>query len=349
MKKLLLLTLACVFCFNMTMQAQTETLEELKAMKADKKAAIGAINSEIADLDKKITGFPGWSIGGVGILGLDLNSNSDWYAINSPNSASNGYGITASAFANKNTDGYFWRNLLTANIKKTTTTLNTSLADDVDGNKVSATVDALDISSLYGKKINDKWAISAEGKYITTILSNFNNPGKLTLSAGATWLPIDNMVVLIHPLAYEFNFPGDFVSIPGAKVGVTYAAEIIPGVSWTSNLSAFIPYGGGDGTLNEFPLADDSTLLDPKFNTGATPLSSLDVNYSQSGLTNWTWINGFSTTIIKGIGVGLNVGLRKDAQIANQWQYQRSQTYDPNIESNNPVQVYYNLGLAYTL
>ncbi len=324
-----------------------QSLDELKAMKTAKEDAAKAIASEIADIDKQINEYPGWTFGGVGIVGFDLNSNSNWYAINNPNSSANGLGLTASAFANNNAEKYFWRNLLSLNLKRVNTTLDTNLDDDTPGNETSAITDALDLASLFGYKLNDKWAISAEGRYITTLL-NFNNPGKLTLSAGLTWTPIQNLVVIIHPLGYEFNFPsGDYVSAPGAKIGATYAANILPGVSWSSNFSAFIPYSAGDGTLNQFPIDPDSPVSNPSYDASATPLSSLVVPYATGDLTNWTWLNSFSTNLFKGIGVGLNIGLRQDIQVANQWEYQRDQTYTPNEE--NPLQLFYSLGLSYTL
>lgn len=354
MRKLVLACfLVCGFFF--AADAQEVTVDELKAMKAEKQAAIDALTGEVGDLDKQINEFPGWKFGGVGIVGFDLNSNSNWFAIGNPNSNSSGYGISASAFANKDTEKFFWRNLLTANLKQVNTTLNSELDDDVLGNKVDALTDALDISSLAGYKLAPKWALSGEGKYTSTVL-NLNRPGKLTLSAGATWLPIDNMVVVIHPIGYEKNWPGDFVSSFGAKIGVQYAATIIPGVAWSSNLSAFIPYGSGDGTLTQHPVktaGDPRGGLNTEYDLGADPIagSELPLDYSTGDLTNWTWINSFSTNIFKGIGVGFNIGLRSDKQISNQAQYE---TWDLNngaftVPSDNPLQVYYSLGLSYTL
>lgn len=354
MKKLTLLFVLTIFATINLVQAQT--LDELKAMKSEKMAAADAILGEVGDLQKKIDEFPGWQFGGVGILGFDLNSNSNWYAISNPNSAANGYGLSASAFANKNASGYFWRNLLTLNLKQTNTTLNTAFGDDVVGNKVKALTDALDISSLYGKKISEKWAISAEAKYISTLL-NFNRPGKAVLSAGATWLPINNLVVLIHPIGYEKNWPGDLVSSLGAKIGASYAATIIPGVAWSSNLSLFLPYGGGDATFNQHETTvagADRGALNTEFNLSSDVVASTPaLAFGGSDLMNWTWINSFSTNIFKGIGVGLNVGLRNDKQIAGQSQIERIATSDvanfglDNI--NSDLQLYYSLGLSYTL
>ncbi len=319
-----------------------QTMDELKAMQAEKQAAADALVAEAADLQKQIDEFPGWKIGGVGIAGFDLNGNDNWFALNLPNSKSTGYGVSLGAFANLDRDNYFWRNLGNLTLKQVNTTLDATVDTLTE---VSNITDALDISSLFGYKLNDKWAISAEGKYISTLL-NFNNPGQLTLSAGATWTPINNLVVVIHPLGYQFNFPGDsFVSSVGAKIGATYAAEIIPGVSWSSNLSMFVPYGDGSGTLNQFELADDNTIFTPKFTTNI--IGSADVAYSSADLFNWTWINSFSTSLFKGIGVGFNIGLRSDKQVANQAQYNSSRGLFDFANADNPLQMYYTLGLSY--
>jgi len=300
-------------------------------------------------LQKKIDEFPGWKIGGVGIVGADLASNSNWYAINNPNSSSNGLGLNASAFANQNQEKYFWNNLLTLNLRQTKTRLSDNSAE------VKALTDALDLSSLFGYKLAPKWALSAEGKYTSTLL-NFNKPGKATVSAGATWLPIPNAVVIFHPLGYEKNFPsGDFVSMLGCKIGATYSATIIPGVAWSTNLSAFIPYTSDTGTLKQFPISNNDVTTDrladvAEFDLAADAIATEPAPYERGDLTNWTWLNTFSTNIFKGIGLGLNVGLRKDKQVANQWQYNKSGLPAGGFgDFGDDLQFYYSLGLAYTL
>lgn len=349
--KNLFLTVLCGMFFLVATVAQAQTLEELKSMKSDKEAALAAIQAEVDALDKQIYTFPGWKIGGVGIAGFDLNANNDWYQLALPNSSANGFGLSLGAFANLDTEKYFWRNLGNVTLKRVRTTIDASLNED-DRVTVSNITDALDISSLFGYKLSDKWALSAEGKYISTLL-NINNPGQLTLSAGATWTPISNLVVVIHPLGYQFNFPGDsFVSTAGAKIGATYAAEIIKGISWSSNLSAFVPYGTGDGTLQTFATEADFDPSAPAFSD--TVLSSNSVSYDQGDLFNWTWINSFSTSLWKGIGLGLNIGMRQDRQISNQAQYNALSNRDASgastfdfAGSDNPLQWYYTLGLSY--
>lgn len=294
-------------------------------MKADKQAQISALQGELNDIKSQIEAIPmGWEFGGVGIIGLDFSGNNSWFAVDNPYSSAIGYGLSASAFANKDEEKYFWNNLLTLNLQKVVT----KIQEGKDGpeSEVEAVTDALDLASLFGYKIHPKFAISAEGKFTTGAL-NFLEPGKLVASAGGTWLPIEKLVVLIHPIGYEKNWPGELVSATGAKIGATYARKILPNVSWSSNLSAFIPYTGGDA---EF-VNSEGVAIPP-------------VEYGAGDLFNWTWINGFSTTLWKNLGVGLNVGLRQDRQMADLYQY----GFDDQA-SDNPVQFYYNLGLSYTL
>jgi len=325
---------------------QAQDLESLKSMKADKQAAADAMLAEVADLDKQIQSLPGWKTGGVGIIGADLSANDNWYAINTPFAQSTGLGLNASAFANNNQDKWFWNNLLTINLKQTKTNL-----DSRNDQEVKALTDAFDISSLAGYKLAPKWALSAEAKFTTTLLA-FNKPGKLTVSAGATWLPIPNAVVIFHPLAYEKNFPGgNLVSAAGCKIGATYSAAIIPGVAWSTNLSGFIPYGGGDGTLEQYEVNNGfaRTAAEAEYDFSKPIANSQTVlPYEGSDLANWTWLNTFSTNIFKGIGLGLNVGLRKDKQVADRWQYNRTAS-TTDFSPENPLQFYYSLGLSYTL
>ena len=197
--KVLTLVLLVTSFFGLNAQDKP-TLEELKKMKSEKAAQMSAIQGEVGALQKQIDTYPGWKIGGVGLVGFDLNSNNNWYALDFPDSRSSGYGIGLTGFANLDTDKNFWRNLIGVNYRTVTS------KRDADDDGIKAVTDALDIASLYGYKLSPKLAASAEGKYSSSLL-NLNNPGKLTASLGGTWTPIANLVVLIHPLGYEFNFP----------------------------------------------------------------------------------------------------------------------------------------------
>jgi len=361
MKKVVLstLTLLLLCCFGL--QAQESSLESLKAMKAEKEAALNALAAEIDGIQGQIDAIPnwGWKLGGAGTLGFNINANNNWFAIANPNSSSNGLGIGFGAFANLDQEKFFWNNGLNANLNRISALANKS----DESSRSVALADLLDFSSLFGYKLSDKLAVSAEAKWISSIVEldpkgagvlddeyslAFNSPGQMTVSAGVTWTPITDLVVIVHPLGYQKNWPGEFISSAGAKIGATYAKEILPGVKWNSSLNAFLPYTGS-GSVD---LAD------------AGGLALRTVDYNGGDLVNWLWNNGFSFTVFKGIGVGLNLGLRGDKQVADQGRLRGRATAlraltpgisDTDIQtevgsfniSDNPVQLFWNLGLSY--
>jgi len=327
-----------------------QTVEELKSMVSDKQANLDALQGEIDALAKQIAEFPGWKVGGVGTLGFDLISNNDWYALGTPNSGSSAINVGLTGYANLDQEKYFWRNGLLVNVSRAKTTQDRTL-ENVEGNTLVALTNGLDVSSLFGYKLSPKWALSAEGKYTSSLLEfipngdgalddeyafALNTPGQATVSAGLTWLPITDLVVIFHPLGYQKNWPGEYISSAGCKIGAAYAAEIIPGVSWSSNLTAFVPYTGGDtAKLN---------VLDSRV---------LPIEYEFADLVNWEWINGFSTNLFKGIGVSFNLGLRGNRQQADAGRIlnQKADVDDATLRgliSDNKLQSYYTLGLGYT-
>lgn len=316
-----------------------QTVDELKAMVSDKAANLSALQGEIDALNKQIAEFPGWKIGGVGTLGFNALSNNNWYALGTPNSSNSALGLGFSGFANQDQPKYFWRNGLNINLSRAVTKLDKDLDD-----QTVALTNGLDLSSLFGYKLAPKWALSAEGKWTSslvefvpgaTVLDDeytfaLNSPGQATVSAGLTWTPISDLVVIFHPIGYQKNWPGQFISALGMKVGAQYAAEIIPGVSWSSNLSAFIPYSIGDGLVSH---------------TSSTGQDLTAIEYATGDLVNWEWINGFSTSIFKGLGVSFNLGLRGNRQQADAGRL----LVDENADvSDNPLQSFYTLGLGYT-
>lgn len=320
-----------------------QTVEELKAMVSDKSATLGALQGEIDALNKQIAEFPGWKIGGVGTLGFNALSNNNWYALGTPNSSNSALGLGFNGFANLDQDKYFWRNGLLINLSRAVTKVDKSLED-----QTVALTNGLDLASLFGYKLSDKLAASVEGKWTSslvefvagaTVLDDeykfaLNSPGIATVSAGVTWTPISDLVVIIHPIGYQQNWPGDFISSLGAKIGASYAAEIIPGVSWSSNLSAFVPYTNGEGFVDHAFDADNEN------NTFRT-------DYATGDLVNWEWINGFSTSIFKGLGVSFNLGLRGNRQQADLGRLIAADGVGADL-SDNPLQSFYTLGLGYT-
>lgn len=326
MKKIILFLLVALF----TIDLGAQTVEELKAMQAEKSAAAAALQAEADALQGKIDAFPGWKLGGLGVIGFNLFKNNAWYAIRQAHSSQNSIGLGFTAFANYDQNKVFWRNGLTINMTQTNSQESENSAE------VEAIADKLGINSLAGYKLTDKIALSAEASYISTVL-NFNNPGSLTISAGVTWLPIQDLVVIIHPIGYQINFPdADFNSAPGAKIGATYTREIFRGVKWNSALSAFMSYGTGD-IKTAVPVVVDG--------------------YSTGDMSNWTWENGLAFNVWKGIGVGLNLGLGGNKQLVDAYRTfvnpdDATDIYDPATDDSagedNPLQWYYNAGLSYS-
>ncbi len=305
--------ISLVFTFLCVASMKAQTQEELLSTKAAKEAELAtlqpqlkdlsgkvdALNADIAVLKEQTTPYPRWNIGSLGNLGFSFSSFSDWLSKSSPNTTAITIGFTGTGFANLDQKKYFWRN--SANL-----TLGWQKFDDrddpTDSKDFKVAADALSASSLFGYKLSEKWAVSALGEYRTSVLDNkFNNPGFLDLGAGATWTPIKDLVVVIHPLDYNFVFSTgafDYKSSFGAKIVADYTKQITKGIAWKSNASGFFSYEGSD-------------------------------------LSNWTWVNSFSTAI-KNIGVGLDIGLRGNKQEAL-----------AAGKTDNPLQSYWIVGLSY--
>jgi hypothetical protein len=190
------LVFTCVYGFS-----QTE--EELKSQLGSKKDSITAIKSRLDAVQGKIDALTGWKKGAFGTIGANLSSFNNWYAQGSPNNSTGNIGITVNGFANLNQEKFFWRNAGNINLGWVKFD-DKDLATDDDSFRQAA--DVFTISSLYGRKLSEKFAISGLGEYRTTILDNFNDPGYLDVGVGATWTPIADLVVVIHPLNYNFVF-----------------------------------------------------------------------------------------------------------------------------------------------
>ena len=266
------LLLICLLLF--AYDGYGQTAEELKAMKAEKEGALSALQGEINALNAQIDALPGWDVGSFGTLGFNLSSFNNWVKGANPNAVSSSIRASLNGFANYDEPEYFWRNSGGLNLGWLKLDTDSEDATDAEFEQVA---DILKIQSLFGYKITPKLATSALLDYNTSILSNFNNPGILDLGVGFTWTPVTNMVVVVHPINYHIVLGDDptFGSALGTKIVVDYTKELVPGLTWKSNLSTFLPYKSTDPSLGE-----------------------------------WTWTNGFGFNVWKGIGVGLEFGLR---------------------------------------
>lgn len=310
MKKILLLV--TLFIGISTLNAQTK--EELESQKADKQAAASALQAEVNALQAQINALPGWRKGAFGTIGGSLSNFNNWYSQGAPNNASGNIGITINGYANLIEEKFFWRNSLSTNLNWVKLDNKDNPLDD---DSFNPTTDVFNISSLYGRNMTKTLAVSGLMEYRTTLLDNFNNPGYLDLGFGATWTPIENLIVVIHPLNYNFVFADNdavFQSSLGAKIVADYTRQI-GAVNFKTNFSTFQSYKSGD-------------------------------------LSNFTWTNSFGYTLWKMIGVGFDFGLRSNKQEALNY----IQTL-PVVDGGNPaetfgtvdnkLQTYYTVGLSY--
>ncbi|TDT46448.1 Protein of unknown function (DUF3078) [Maribacter spongiicola] len=308
MKKIVL-TLALAFVATVGF-SQTE--EELKGQLGAAKDSIAAIQGRADAIQGAIDALPGWKKGAFGTIGANLSSFNNWYGQGTPDLSSGNIGVTVNAFANLNEEKFFWRN--SGNINLGWVKFDDK-NDDTDDDSFKQGTDVFNITSLYGRKLSEKWAISGLAEYRTTILNNFNDPGYLDLGVGATWTPIADLVVVIHPLNYNFVFSDNdavFESSLGAKIVADYTRQI-GAVNFKSNLSMFQSYKSGD-------------------------------------LSNLTWINSFGYTLWNGIGLGFEFGLRDNKQEALNYAVgtlgETATTFDT---VDNKLQTYFLVGLNYSL
>lgn len=273
--------------FTVTGQT-TEELMTLKAAKAAELASmetqlteltgkVDALKTEVADLTDKITPYPRWDLAAQGNIGFNISNFNDWLSKASPSTSAINIAFTGNGSANLDQKKYFWRNKLNL-------TLGWQKFDDKtdpNDNDFKVASDAFTFNTLYGYKLSKSWALSSLAEFRSSLIDNFNNPGYLDVGAGATWTPLKDLVVVIHPLDYNFVFSNDgydYQSSFGAKIVADYKLQIAKNLTWTSNLSTFASYKGAD-------------------------------------LSNWTWINGL-TTNVHGFGIGLDFGLRGNKQEA---------------------------------
>ncbi|PKQ46858.1 DUF3078 domain-containing protein [Confluentibacter flavum] len=310
MKKTLLLLTFFIGLINVNAQ----TLEELKETLSVQKDSLKAAQGRVDATQGKIDAFPGWKKGAFGTIGGSVSNFSNWYAQKSPNNRSGNIGFTVNAFANLNTDLYFWRNSGNLNLSWVKFNDKDNPNDNTQWREAN---DVFNVSSLYGMKLSETFAFSGLGEYRTTILNNFNNPGYLDVGVGATYTPIKDLVVVVHPLNYNMVFSRNdaiFQSSYGTKILIDYTRQIKE-ISFKTNLSLF-------------------------------------QSYKSSNLSNWTWNNSFGYTLWEMIGVGFDFGLRNNKQEALKYSVDN---YDvtgtdpvPTFDNiNNKLQTYWMIGLNY--
>lgn len=306
MKKLLLLLVLCLASFA----AEAQTKEELKALKAEKTDSIAALQSKADAIQAQIDALPGWRLKATGTIGGSISNFNNWFGKEVPNSSVGNFGININAYADLIEDKYFWKNATNINIGWVK---SDNLDDDTDSDAYEVATDVFNLSSLYGWKVSEKFAVSALMEYRTTLIDNFNNPGFLDLGVGGTWIPLSELTVVIHPANYNFVFSSgdtEYDSTFGAKVVADYTKKF-GNLNIKSNLSIFFSYEGSE-------------------------------------FSNYTWTNNFTYTFWKSLGVGFDFGLRKNHQEA--LNYALIDDPDATFDTvDNALQSFWLLGLNITL
>jgi len=162
MKRKISLSLLMAFVLSMGF---SQTKEELETQLAEKQAKVEEYQAEVDAIEAQIDALPGWRFGAFGTIGGSLSQFNNWYAQGSPNNEAGNIGFTVNSYANKIEDSYFWKNALTLN-------LNWVKFDDTDDptddDSFKATTDVFNLSSLYGYRLSESWAVSAFRRYTVT-------------------------------------------------------------------------------------------------------------------------------------------------------------------------------------
>ena len=275
---LFFLLFGCAFAIQaQSVMELKEQKSELSAQHAEAQSAADAIQAEIDAIDSQLEILGGWKKGLLGSVGLNFARQSNLATSPNPNSSTSSLGIGINAYANSIRENDFWRNKAVINLGWQSLDTNTQ-DDEKDGFLDDRTTDLLNISSLYGRNISDKIALSALGELNSSVF-NLLDPGTMDIGAGITYTPNADLVVVVHPLNYHIAFSGvDGVSSEGAfgaKVRADYTTTFSNGLGWSSTLTSFIPYQSKEPTLFEY-----------------------------------TWLNSLNYTLTGGIGLNLTFGLR---------------------------------------
>lgn len=307
MKKILTIALA-TFAFY---YSNSQTKEELQAEMSAKKDSIAALQKKVNDIQAKINAIPGWRFGAFGTIGGSISRFNNWYSQAIPNNTSGNIGFTFNTFANLRQEKYFWRNNMSLNLGWVRLD-NRDIDTDSEGFEI--TNDVFQLTSLFGWNLSKTIAVSALTEYRTTLIENFNDPGYLDIGAGATWTPVDELVVVVHPLNYNFVISDEgtiYTSSAGAKIVADYTNRIGQ-VSLKSNFSSFM-------------------------------------SYESNNLNNYTWTNGLSYTIWKSLGVGFDFALRSNKQEALDYSINTLGNTGETFETvNNELQSFWIFGISYS-
>lgn len=287
-----------------------QTKEELLSVQKSKKDSVAALQKKVDAIQSEIDALPGWRMKTFGTIGGSLSGFNNWYSKETPNSSVGNFGFNINATADLIEDKFFWKNATNINISWVKFD---DKDDPSDSEDYEVATDVFSLSSLYGHKLSDSFAVSAFGEYRSSLVQNFNDPGFLDLGIGLTWTPLKDLVIVMHPLNYNFVFSSGenvYDSSLGAKIVADYSKKF-GDFNIKSNLSVF-------------------------------------QSYKTSDYSNYTWTNSLAYTLWKNLGIGFDFGLRKNKQEA--LNYSLKTDPDASFDNiDNKSQSYWLVGLNYTL
>lgn len=233
---------------------------------------VDVFKGEVVFLIDQLMFYLCWDKGVFGILGMNFFNFNDWFLCDQLNILVVNIGFLSIVFVNGDFEKFFWCNnfIFILGWLKFDDKDN---FDDVDDFQVL--VDVFNVIFLFGYKLFDKLVIFILGEYCIFILEDcFNNFGYFDFGVGVIWILVKDLVVVVYFLNYNFVFfdmDFEFEFLLGVKIVVDYICVIIKGINWKFNFFVFMSYEGSD-------------------------------------LFNWIWVNGIFI-VVKGIGIGLDVGL----------------------------------------
>ncbi len=307
MKKIIFLVVIMMFGTLLFAQEKRDA-ETIKKELSEVKEQISKLQGKAKVLQTEMDGLPGWKLGAFGTLGISSSQFKKWYSNTKPNLIEGYINITQNAYARLNREKFFWMNALDIQLS-----WKQSYDQDKDTKDkgLELKTDIFKLTSLYGYKLSEKFALSSLIDYRGTFVEDFADPSFLVLAVGLSWSPIDKLYVVANPLGYEFIFSNsekDYQSSMGAKFLINYTHRI--------------------GKLN---LHSDFTAF---------------LSYKSTDYSNWTWKNTLSYNLWDFIGIGFNFGLRQNKQEV----FNNKLTNYPSLkDTDNTLQYFWTFGLSYTL
>ncbi len=310
MKRLLPILVLFLSLFYSNAQSVEEKKEKIKQEHKTKEQEIKILLEDIELLREELDSLSTWNFKTHGTFGGSISGTKNWYQKDLPNSYIGSFGINVLSYAGYNKNDYVWKNSVHINL---TWVKYDDRDDATDKDYFASATDILTLTSLFGKKLNKKFMISSLGEYQSSMIHKINDPGYLDFGIGMTWIPVHSFLLILHPVNYNQVFSSNhkaFVSSFGTKILANY--------------------------YNDFG------------NFVVISSLSLFQSYKSHNYSNYTWINSFSYTFWRNLGVAFDFGLRYNKQ--ETLNYILDTDEDATFDSiDNTIQNYWMLGIHYKL